>query len=48
VDLVALGADHTAEDTLRLLRPDVMLAAEPDPRLIALLGEWGGEVRPAG
>lgn len=48
VDLVAIGAGQLAEDTLRLLRPDVMVAAEADPRLVALLGEWGGQLRAAG
>jgi D-beta-D-heptose 7-phosphate kinase/D-beta-D-heptose 1-phosphate adenosyltransferase len=47
VDLVALGAGLAAEETVRLLRPDVILADEPDPRLITLLGEWGGEIRRA-
>jgi len=45
VDLVAIGAGAWAEDTLRLLRPDVMMAADEDPRLSALMSEWGGQVR---
>ncbi|MCX8133038.1 MAG: PfkB family carbohydrate kinase [Roseococcus sp.] len=45
VDLVAIGAGGAGEDTLRLLRPDVMVAPGQDPRLVALLREWGGELR---
>lgn len=45
VDLVAIGAGESAEDTLRLLRPDIMLAEDANPKLTALLSEWGGEVR---
>ncbi|HEV7458549.1 MAG TPA: PfkB family carbohydrate kinase [Roseococcus sp.] len=45
VDLVAVGAGAGHEDTLRLLRPDVVMAADADPRLTALLSEWGGQVK---
>jgi len=45
VDLVAVGAGAGHEDTLRLLRPDVMMTSDADPRLAALLSEWGGQVR---
>lgn len=48
VDLVAVGAGNGGEDTLRLLRPDVMMTTDADPRLTALLSEWGGQVRVPG
>ncbi|MFL1464340.1 bifunctional heptose 7-phosphate kinase/heptose 1-phosphate adenyltransferase [Roseococcus sp. DSY-14] len=46
VDLIAVGEGWN-EDALRLLRPDLVVAAAADDALARLLGEWGGEVRPA-
>ncbi len=44
VDLIAVGEGWT-EDAMRLLRPDLVVAAGTDEALARLLGEWGGEVR---
>jgi len=45
VDLVAVTNGSPAEDLVRLLRPDVLVAG--DPAMAELLREWGGEMRPA-
>ena len=47
VDLIAVG-EGWGEDALRLLRPDLVVAAAADEALARLLGEWGGEIRAAG
>ncbi len=43
VDLVCLYPAHSADDTLRALRPELLVEREPSPAA-AMLRSWGGEI----